>query len=133
MIALGTKARDHINAHILVKRLRDFALIDPDNPKPGDVRMTRTQAMVALSLLRKVLPDLAAVEVSGNPDKPLSIQLVRFSDGVVIDQPANPIKTLADLSNSIPRENVDGADTVSDNNEIAEGAADLGPQRDQNA
>jgi hypothetical protein len=80
-IQLGTKAREHIHAYILIKRLEAFALIDPDNPKPGDVRMTRSQAFVALALLRKVLPDLASVEVSGNQEKPLLVQVVRFSDG----------------------------------------------------
>jgi hypothetical protein len=86
-IQLGTKAREHIHAYILIKRLENFALIDPDNPKPGDVRMTRTQAFIALALLKKVLPDLASVEVSGNPDKPLMVQVVRFSDGEQLEAP----------------------------------------------
>ena len=80
-IQLGTKSREHIQAGVLIKRLQCFSLLDPDNPKPGDVRMTRTQAFVALALLRKVLPDLASVEVSGNQEKPLLVQVVRFSDG----------------------------------------------------
>jgi hypothetical protein len=86
-IQLGTKAREHIHAYILIKRLENFALIDPDNPKPGDVRMTRTQAFIALALLKKVLPDLASVEVSGNADKPLMVQVVRFSDGEQLEAP----------------------------------------------
>lgn len=49
--------------------------------------MTRTQVHVALALLRKVLPDLASVEVSGNPDKPLMVQVVRFSDGEQLEAP----------------------------------------------
>jgi hypothetical protein len=49
--------------------------------------MTRTQVHVALALLRKVLPDLASVEVSGNPEKPLMVQVVRFSDGEQIEAP----------------------------------------------
>jgi hypothetical protein len=32
--------------------------------------------------LRKVLPDLQAVEHSGNSDKPLMVQVVRFSNGI---------------------------------------------------
>ena len=86
-ITLGTKAREHIEAHVLIKRLKQFVLIDPDHPKPGDVRMTRTQAFIALALLRKVLPDLASVEVSGNPEKPLMVQVVRFSDGEQLSAP----------------------------------------------
>jgi hypothetical protein len=86
-IQLGTKAREHINAYILIKRLQQFVLIDPDHPKPGDTRLTRTQAFIALALLKKVLPDLASVEVSGNPEKPLMVQVVRFSDGEQLTAP----------------------------------------------
>ena len=53
--------------------------------------MTRTQASVALALLRKVMPDLASVEVSGNPDRPLQVQVIRFSDpdpSLIIDATA---------------------------------------------
>jgi hypothetical protein len=95
-IQLGTKAREHIHAYILIKRLENFALIDPDNPKPGDVRMTRTQAFIALALLKKVLPDLASVEVSGNPDKPLMVQVVRFSDGEQLEAP-RPVLNMGKL------------------------------------
>jgi hypothetical protein len=49
--------------------------------------LTRTQAFIALALLKKVLPDLASVEVSGNPDKPLMVQVVRFSDGEQLEAP----------------------------------------------
>jgi hypothetical protein len=86
-IRLGTKAREHIQAHALIKRLQLFCLIDPDNPKPGDIRLTRTQAFVALALLKKILPDLASVEVSGNSEKPLMVQVVRFSDGEQLEAP----------------------------------------------
>jgi hypothetical protein len=86
-IQLGTKAREHIDAFIIIKRLQGFCLIDPDNPKPGDVRMTRTQAFIALALLKKVLPDLTNLEVSGNPEKPLMVQVVRFSDGEQLEAP----------------------------------------------
>jgi hypothetical protein len=95
-IQLGTKAREHIHAYILIKRLENFALIDPDNPKPGDVRMTRTQAFIALALLKKVLPDLASVEVSGNADKPLMVQVVRFSDGEQLEAP-RPVLNMGKL------------------------------------
>lgn len=86
-IKLGTKAREHIEAYKLIKRLQGFCFIDPDRPQPGDVRLTRTQAFVALALLKKILPDLANVEVSGNPEKPLMVQVVRFSDGEQLEAP----------------------------------------------
>jgi hypothetical protein len=49
--------------------------------------MTRTQAFIALALLKKVLPDLTNLEVSGNPEKPLMVQVVRFSDGEQLEAP----------------------------------------------
>jgi hypothetical protein len=99
-IQLGTKAREHINAYILIKRLQQFVLIDPDHPKPGDTRLTRTQAFIALALLKKVLPDLASVEVSGNPEKPLMVQVVRFSDGEQLSEP----RPIVDMSKLIEME-----------------------------
>jgi len=75
--------RELVRCNDLIKRLQTFALDDPDAPK--SIRMTRTQAMVALSLLRKVLPDMQALEISGNSEKPLQIQIVRFSDGPILD------------------------------------------------
>jgi hypothetical protein len=97
-IRLGTAARERINAGVLIKRLQCFAVADPDNPKPGDVRMTRTQAFVALALLRKVLPDLASVEVSGNPDRPLTVQVVRFSEAEALEVEAKPLINLEQWS-----------------------------------
>jgi hypothetical protein len=95
-IVLGTRAREHIQAGILIKRLQSFVLIDPDHPKPGDIRLTRTQALIALALLKKVLPDLANVEISGNPDKPLMVQVVRFSDGEELSEP-RPVLDMSKL------------------------------------
>jgi hypothetical protein len=75
--------RDLIRSKALINRLQTFVFDDPDNLT--SIRMTRTQAMVALSLLRKVLPDMQAIEISGNSEKPLVVQVLRFSDGMVID------------------------------------------------
>ena len=86
-VSLGIAQRDAIQASMLIKRLHAFVDVDPDRPRPDDVRMTRTQVHVALALLRKVLPDLASVEVSGNPEKPLMVQVVRFSDGEQLLEP----------------------------------------------
>jgi len=45
--------------------------------------------MVALALLRKVLPDVQSLEITGNSDQPIAIQLVRFTE----DEP-NSLDTL---------------------------------------
>jgi hypothetical protein len=96
-VLLGARAREHIQAHVLIKRLQSYVLIDPDHPKLGDIRLTRTQAFIALALLKKVLPDLASVEVSGNSEKPLMVQVVRFSDGEQLSEPRPIIDVTASL------------------------------------
>jgi hypothetical protein len=58
--------------------------------------MTRTQAFIALALLKKVLPDLTNLEVSGNPGKPLMVQVVRFSDGEQLEAP-RPVLNMGKL------------------------------------
>lgn len=86
-VQLGQQHRHAIQATQILKRLQRFVLHDPDEPFPPGVRMTRPQIHVALALLKKILPDLASVEVSGNPEKPLVVQVVRFSDDEEISQP----------------------------------------------
>ena|SRR5215469_982849 len=100
--------RSSIQARNLIRRLQDFAKADPDNA--SSPRLTRTQAMVALALLRKVLPDLAAVEVSGPGGGPLQVQVVRFSDPLTIDQELP----------SIPCNNAGVAETLSVTNDLEE-------------
>jgi hypothetical protein len=70
--------REQIKVKELIGRLQRFALDDPDNPTGA--RLTRTQAQVALSLLRKVLPDMQSLEVSGNQDQPITVHILRFAD-----------------------------------------------------
>ena len=70
--------REQITTRKLITRLQTFAIDDPDNPTGP--RLTRTQAMVGLALLRKVLPDMQSLEVSGNTDQPITVQILRFAD-----------------------------------------------------
>lgn len=72
--------RERIETSKLITRLQTFALANPDDPTSP--RMTRTQAQVALSLLRKVLPDMQSLEIKGNTDQPITVQVLRFSDPV---------------------------------------------------
>lgn len=55
----------------LVNRLQDFALggVDPKTQEPIDIDAPRLKAIEIL--LRKSLPDLSSVTLSGDPDKPL--------------------------------------------------------------
>lgn len=72
--------RELIRCNDLITRLQTFSLADPDDPTSP--RMTRTQAQVALSLLRKVLPDMQSLEVRGNTDAPITVSVLRFSDAL---------------------------------------------------
>jgi hypothetical protein len=40
------------------------------------------------------MPDLASVEVSGNPDRPLTVQVVRFSDAEALEVDDKPLISL---------------------------------------
>jgi hypothetical protein len=62
---IDQKTRDKIQATQIVKRLQDHILADEDI-------MTVSQVNASRVLLNKILPDLKAVEVSGNPDAPLN-------------------------------------------------------------
>lgn len=89
--------REQVKTTALITRLQRFALSDPD--APTSPRMTRTQAMVALALLRKVLPDMQAIEITGNSDQPIQVQVIRFSEGPVIDLEPDPPISLQTLAN----------------------------------
>ncbi len=39
----------------------------------GDRKMSQTQVTAGIALMKKTLPDLAAVTVSGNPDSPVKM------------------------------------------------------------
>lgn len=64
--------RDKIQASQLINRLTDHAL--------GKTELTATQVRAIEVLLRKSVPDLSSVEVSGNAESPLSVQIVRYAD-----------------------------------------------------
>jgi len=83
--------REQIKVKALLGRLQAFALDDPDNPT--SIRMTRTQAQVGLALLRKVLPDMQALEITGEGGAPIQVQVLRFSDPDQLDAP-KPLITI---------------------------------------
>ena len=56
--------REKIRASQLVNRLEDHAF--------GDAEMSATQVSAALGLLKKCVPDLQAMEVSGDAEAPLN-------------------------------------------------------------
>ena len=59
--------RRRIKATLLMKKLEDHVLSGEE--------MTATQIRAAETLLRKVIPDLSAVALSGDADNPVNMSL----------------------------------------------------------
>jgi len=79
------QTRAAIQTTQLVKRLQHFALAEKDEQDVlVDIDPVRLKAIEIL--LRKSLPDLSSVTLTGDPDNPVVIQRI---ERVVVD-PANP-------------------------------------------
>lgn len=61
--ARAEEVRQKIRASLLVKKLEDHVIDDKE--------LSASQVSAALGLLKKSIPDLAAVTIAGDPDKPL--------------------------------------------------------------
>lgn len=73
--------REKIQTSQLVNRLNSFVLsgVDPKTKKP--IEMSREQITVALGLLKKTLPDLSSVELSGDETSPVNLSFnVKYAD-----------------------------------------------------
>lgn len=93
------QTRAAIKTTQLVKRLQSFALgeleaVSPDgeDPKPVEIDGLRLKAIEIL--LRKSLPDLSAVQLSGDEENPVTIRDV----GTASQKLANLIDTIAERS-----------------------------------
>lgn len=71
------QTRAKIRTSQLLNRLNDHVF--GKNSKPVDISQTQMKAIEIL--LRKTLPDLAAVTVSGDPDQPLKMVIEWQSKG----------------------------------------------------
>jgi hypothetical protein len=70
-IGLSEATRQRIQTTMLVDRLEKHIL--------GEVEMSQTQMRAVEILLKKTLPDLSSVEMSGNEESPLTIVLQSFA------------------------------------------------------
>jgi len=64
-IAVDENTRKKIQATQLIKRLTDHVLTD--------LELTSTQVTAALGLLKKTLPDLSSVDMSGEIDQTITV------------------------------------------------------------
>lgn len=81
--------RDRIKVMQIVNRLQAFALGEQIGGHA--VKMSTQQIRAAEILLRKTVPDLSAVSVTGEDGKPLQVNLVSFLNVKPedVDPPAN--------------------------------------------
>lgn len=67
------KTKRLIQASQLINRLNSFAL--------GEIEMSAAQVNAAKIVIGKVIPDLKAIELSGNEDKPIrEVKTIRLID-----------------------------------------------------
>ena len=59
--------------------------------------MSRTQVAAAAILLRKVVPDVAAIEHTGKDGQPLELKLVVYHDSIQLQSEALPTPGFAAL------------------------------------
>ena len=79
------QVREAIRTTQLVKRLQFFALAEKD--EAGNVVEIDPNRLRAIEvLLKKSLPDLSSVELTGDPDNPVTIAEIRRT---IVD-PSNP-------------------------------------------
>jgi len=71
--------RERVRSPQILNRLQGFFLeeLDPTSQKP--IQLTPDQVKVGLALLRKTMPDLSNVEMTGAEGGPLVVEVVRFS------------------------------------------------------
>jgi hypothetical protein len=64
---LPQEYRDKIRTSMLINRLENYA--------NGEIKMEPAQVTAALGLLKKTLPDLQAVTLQGDDDKPMRMTI----------------------------------------------------------
>ena len=66
------KTKDLIRASQLLNRLSSFA--------NGEIELNSAQVKAAQVVIGKVIPDMKAMEISGNGGGPLVVEITRFSE-----------------------------------------------------
>ena len=77
--------REKIRATQIVKRLEGFTLSEPDPQTGVAIKMSKEQVAAGIALLRKCLPDLANVSLSGDEANPMVHEIRR----VIVDPKNN--------------------------------------------
>ncbi|WP_028945539.1 hypothetical protein [Pseudomonas vranovensis] len=75
----------------------------------GEIHMTHSQVTAALAALDKVMPDLKPVEYQGNPNAPVTHEIIRVitepqnvvSSGMPSERPLPPIQSLRSIDGRV--------------------------------
>ena len=75
---LSENTRKRIQTTMLVKRLEEHILSKPEILEDGTIvnkdLMTQSQVSAALGLIKKTLPDLSSMELTGDPENPIDMK-----------------------------------------------------------
>ena len=69
VLSHDTQTREKIRTSQLINRLESHAF--------GEIELTQTQVRAIEILIKKTLPDLASVELTGDKDNPVALQLIK--------------------------------------------------------
>jgi len=77
--------RQRIRVGELLKRVQGFALGENDPQSGRPIEMSAPQVTAALKLIGKAIPDLAAVQLSGDKDNPIAVVKVTIGASASVD------------------------------------------------
>lgn len=69
ILSHDTQTREKIRTSQLINRLEKHAF--------GEIELTQTQVRAIEILIKKTLPDLASVELTGDKENPVALQLIK--------------------------------------------------------
>lgn len=72
------KTRDKIQTSMILQRLEKFIQSDPTD-EDCKVKMSPAQVTAALGLMKKTLPDLSNVELTGEDGGPVQVEKIKRS------------------------------------------------------
>ncbi len=67
--------REKIKTSQLVNRLQGFTLSEPDATSGKPIQMSGDQVRACIALLKKVIPDLAVTQHTGDSDNPIQTNM----------------------------------------------------------
>ncbi|MNF36518.1 hypothetical protein D3C84_174160 [compost metagenome] len=76
-LIVGGRIHNRLLKHVMADAFTEPAPVEEGKKPPKSPLMTDSQVHAALGLLKKYMPDLKSVTVSGDDDKPVVVEIVR--------------------------------------------------------